>query len=171
VGHEDFLARADILHVLGVDVLISRFQPYYQLADYLCAYTDQMIGIAVGLPTIRDVLDERYYEDLSGGALESIGRLFKRSVKMYVYPMLDPSTGQIVTAQNVPVPSPGKHIRDLLHELGRVVPLREYEPKYLSIKTPEVLALLQKGDPSWENLVLPEVAKMIKEQRLLGYRG
>src|SRR5262249_9632647 len=77
VGHEDFLARADILHVLGIDVLISRFQPFYQLADYLCVYTDQMIGIAVGLPTIHEVVDERYYQDLSGGVLESVGRLFK----------------------------------------------------------------------------------------------
>jgi hypothetical protein len=171
VGHEDFLARAEILHVLGIDVLISRFQPYYQLADYLAAYTDRMIGIAAGLPSIRDVLDERYYQDLSGGALESIGRLFKRSVKMYVYPTLDASTAQIITVENAPVPRPGSHIRDLLLELGRVVPLLGYEPDYLSIKTPDVLALLQKGDASWEDLVLPEVARIIKRRRLLGYRG
>ena len=72
VGHDDFLARADVLHVLGFDVLISRFQPYYELADYLAAYTDQMIGIAVGLPGMKDILDERYYGDLSGGVLESV---------------------------------------------------------------------------------------------------
>jgi hypothetical protein len=48
VGPEDFLARAEILHVLGIDVLISRFQPYYQLTDYLAGYTDRLIGIAVG---------------------------------------------------------------------------------------------------------------------------
>ena len=59
VGPEDFLARAEILHVLGIDVLVSRFQPYYQLTDYLAGYTDRMIGIAVGLPTIRDLLDEQ----------------------------------------------------------------------------------------------------------------
>ncbi len=35
VGHADFLARADILGALGFDVLISRFEPYYQLAEYL----------------------------------------------------------------------------------------------------------------------------------------
>src|SRR5919109_1482028 len=28
VDHEDFLARADILGALGIDVLVSRFQPY-----------------------------------------------------------------------------------------------------------------------------------------------
>src|SRR4029077_11147093 len=39
-GHEDFLARADILRALGFDVLISRFELYYQLAEYLASYTD-----------------------------------------------------------------------------------------------------------------------------------
>ncbi len=50
VDHADFLARADILAGLGMNVLISRFGQYYRLADYLAAYTDRMIGIAVGLP-------------------------------------------------------------------------------------------------------------------------
>lgn len=171
VANEDFLARADILHVLGIDVLISRFQPYYQLADYLCAYTDRMIGIAVGIPTLRDVLDEQYYEELSGGALESIGRLFKRSVKMYVYPTRDPVSGEIVSVDNARVPPPGHHLRDLLLELGRVEPLQGYEPKYLSIHTPDVLARLQKGDPEWEEMVPPAVAQSIKEHKLFGYRG
>jgi hypothetical protein len=169
-SHEDFLARAEILHVLGFDVLISRFQPYYQLADYLARYTDQTIGIAVGLPTIRDILDERYYEDLSGGALESIGRLFKRSVKMYVYPMLDPATGRVIPIEDAPVLAPGVHVRELLLEMGRLVPLRGYDPSLLSIKTPDVLMRLQSGDPSWEAMVPPIVAEVIKKKRLLGCR-
>jgi hypothetical protein len=47
VGHPDFLARTDILRALGFDVLISRFEPYYQLADYLAGYADRLIGIAL----------------------------------------------------------------------------------------------------------------------------
>src|SRR3989449_10870506 len=89
-GHADFLARADILSALGFDVLISRFEPYYQLAEYLAGYTDGLIGIAVGLPTVRQVADENYYTNLPGGVLESVGRLFKRSVEMFVYPTRDP---------------------------------------------------------------------------------
>ncbi len=171
VASEDFLARADILHVLGIDVLISSFKPYYQLAEYLAGYTDRMIGIAVGIPSLRDVVDEQYYEELSGGALESIGRLFKRSVKMYVYPTRDPVSGEIVSVDNVRVPPPGHHLRNLLLDLGRIEPLQGYEPKYLSIHTPEVLARLQKGDPEWEEMVPPAVGQRIKEHKLFGYRG
>ena len=55
VAHSDFLARADILGALGLDVLISRFETYYQLAEYLARYTDALIGLAIGLPAIRQV--------------------------------------------------------------------------------------------------------------------
>src|SRR5207248_8676075 len=129
-GHEDFLARADILGALGFDVLISRFEPYYQLAEYLAGYTDGMIGLAVGLPAMRQVADEKYYTDLPGGVIESVGRLFKRSVKMYVYPTRDQATGQIQTVENVHMPAPWHHMKNLLVALGKVVPIRSFEESY-----------------------------------------
>ena len=70
-GHEDFLARADILRALGFDVLISRFELYYQLAEYLARYTDGPIGLAVGLPAIRLLIDEVFYRNLAGGVLDA----------------------------------------------------------------------------------------------------
>ena len=165
-GHEDFLARADILRTLGFDVLISRFEPYYQLAEYLAGYTDELIGIAVGLPTLRQVADEKYYTDLPGGVLESVGRLFKRSVKLYVYPTRDPVTGQVQTLENSTPPAPWHHLQRLLIDIGRIEPIRSYEESYLSIRTPEVLSLIEREDPSWESMVPLAVAEIIKSKRL-----
>jgi hypothetical protein len=171
VGHADFLARADILASLGFDVLISRFEPYYQLAEYLADYTDELIGIAVGLPSIRQVTaDEKYYTDLPGGVLESAGRLFKRSVKMYVYPTRDPVSGQIQSVERSSVPPPWHHLRDLLLEIGRIEPIRGYDESLLSIHTPDVLARIQKGDPSWEEMVPSKVAEIIKAKSLFGWQ-
>ena len=165
-GHDDFLARADILRALGFDVLVSRFEPYYQLAEYLSAYTDGLIGIAVGLPTLRQVADEKYYTDLPGGVLESVGRLFKRSVKMYVYPTRDPVTGAVQTLHNSAPEPPWHHLRNLLVEIGRVTHVRSYDESYLSIRTPEVLALIEQDDPAWEHMVPPAVAAIVKAKRL-----
>ena len=95
VRHSDFLARADILGALGFDVLISRFEQDYQVAEYLSAYTDKLIGFAVGLPTVKRLVEERFYRGLSGGVLEAVGRLYKRSVKAYVYPTRDPRSGRV----------------------------------------------------------------------------
>jgi hypothetical protein len=169
-GHPDFLARADILGALGYDVLISRFEPYHQLAEYLARYTDGLIGLAVGLPSIRDIADEKYYTDLPGGVLESAGRLFKRSVKMYVYPTRDPVSGLIQTLEQADIPAPWHHLNKMLIEIGRVVPIRSYDESYLSIRTPDVLAKIKQGDPAWESLTPAVVVEMIKAKHLFGWQ-
>jgi hypothetical protein len=166
VGHTDFLARADILGALGLDVLVSRFEPYYQLAEYLAGYTDGLIGLAVGLPAVRQVADEKYYTDLPGGVLESVGRLFKRSVKMYVYPTRDPVSGEIHTALQGAIAPPWHHLRDLLLQIGSIVPIHDYDESLLGIHTPDVLDLIQRGDPAWETMVPAAVAEMIKANNL-----
>jgi hypothetical protein len=97
------------------------------------------------------------------------GRLFKRSVKMYVYPVRDEASGEIVTVERATLQPPWHHLRDLLVQIGRVVPIRDYKQEYLSIRTPEVLARIQSGDASWEAMVPAVVADTIKAKRLFGY--
>jgi hypothetical protein len=164
--HEDFLARADILGALGWDVLVSRFEQYYQLADYLALYTDGPIGIALGLPALRRVTDEAYYKGLAGGFLESAGRLFKRSVKVYVYPTRDAATGQIHTLESLPPAPPWHHLQQLLIAMGRMTQLESFDESYLSIRTSEVLKLIEQDDPSWQSMVPPRVAEIIRAKRL-----
>jgi len=169
--HRDFLARAEILAALGVDVLISRFEPYYELAEYLAAYTDKPIGLAVGMPTIRQIADEKYYTDLPGGVLESAGRLFKRSVTMYVYPTRDAVSGDVVSVEHAPIPAPWHHLRNALLDMGRVQPIRGYDETLLSLQTPDILRRLQSGDRSWEEMVPTTVAEIIKGKDLFGWRS
>ena len=169
-AHDDFLARADILGALGLDVLISRFESYYEVADYLARYTDRMIGIAVGLPSLGQIADEAFYEHLPGGVLEAAGRLFKRSVKMYVYPARDPVSREIHSVEREPFPRPWQHLRDLLIDIGRIQPIRDYDEAYLSIHTPDALRRIEAGDPAWEAMVPAVVADIVKSKRLFGYR-
>jgi hypothetical protein len=169
-AHEDFLARADILAALGFDVLISRFEFDYQVADYLAAYTDQLIGFAVGLPTLKQLIQEKYGE-LPGGVLEAVGRLYKRSVRAYVYPARDPKTGSIETFDDIVMPAPWQHMHSLLRELGRTAPIRPSNESWLSIQTEAVLSLIQHGEASWESMVPPKVAQIIKSKGLFGVKA
>jgi hypothetical protein len=171
VDHADFLARADLLGLLGHDVLISRFEQFYQLAEYLGSYTDRQIGIAVGLPSIREIAEEDYYKGLDGGMLESTGRLFQRSVKMYAYPFLDPATGRVVTIETMQEVAVWRHLRDFLLESGHLVPIKRYDERLLTIFTKDVLARIQSGDAAWEEMVPPAVASIIKAKRLFGLRA
>jgi hypothetical protein len=169
IDHADFLARADILGALGLNVLISRFEQHYYLADYLARFTDQMIGLALGMPSLAEIAQDSFYANLSGGLLEATGRLFKRSVKVYVYPSRDPATGEIVTVKGGAVPALWRHLRDLLLETGHLQAIDEFNPSYLDYSPPEVLARLRRGDPSWEAMVPAPVAEAIRTKRLFGY--
>ena len=168
LAHKDFLARAEILSALGYNVLISRFEFDYEIAEYLAANTDKLIGFAVGLPTVKQFMQERFHGELSGGVLEAIGRLFKRSVKGYIYPARDPASGRIETFDDVVMPGPWRHLLSLLRELGRSVSIRPSNEAWLSIQTERVLSLIEAGDPSWESMVPPKVAQIIKSKGLFG---
>src|SRR5207247_9432579 len=86
IEHRVFLDRVDLLGSLGKTVLISNYGEYYRLAAYLFRYTKKMIGVVMGVPTLRESIAEKYYTDLGGGILESFGRLFKNAMKLYIYP-------------------------------------------------------------------------------------
>ena len=170
LDHADFLARVDLLRAVGQTVLISNFGRYFRLVDYLASYTQKPIGIAVGIPTLREIFDAEYYKDLPGGRLESIGRLFKNAVKVYVYPSLDPTSGDVMTVETLAIEPQFRHLKAFLLENHYVEPLDNYNHSYLPIVTREVLAKLQRGDPAWEALVPPRIVQLITQDKLFGYQ-
>src|SRR2546422_4534808 len=103
LNHADFLARVDILGALGRTVLISKFGEYYRLASYLTRHTSKMVGLVMGVPSLMEIFDEKYYLNLEGGILEALGRMFKGALKLYVYPMIDERSGKIITASQIEV--------------------------------------------------------------------
>lgn len=84
---KDFLARVDMLGHIGFTTLISNYSEYYRLVSYIRRYTKEMIGVALGINNLLEIFNEKYYESLEGGILESMGRMFRHAVKLYVYPM------------------------------------------------------------------------------------
>jgi hypothetical protein len=169
IDAQDFLDRADILGALGKTVLISNYAEYHRLAAYLFRQTKKMIGIVMGVPTLKQIFDEKYYADLEGGILESFGRLFKNDLKMYAYPLLDQANGSLVTAGNLRVAPHLRHLYAYLVENRLIESIRDYDEKCLSIFSRDVFKRLRAGDPLWETMVPPEVAQIVKRRKLFGY--
>jgi hypothetical protein len=168
IDHHDFLDRVDILRTLGHPVLISNFAEYHRLAAYLFRYTRKMIGVVMGVPTLRAIFDEMYYTDLDGGILESFGRLFKNDLKFYVYPLQEESSGALISGTNLRVAPHLRHLHAFLVENRLIESLRDYDERCLSIFSRQILNKLQSGDATWEQGVPPQVARIIKERGLLG---
>lgn len=170
LNHADFLARVDILGALGRTVIISKFGEYFRLASYLSRYTSRMIGLVMGVPSLLEIFDEKYYLSLEGGILEALGRMFKSGLKLYVYPMVDEATGGLVRAKKLEVAPNLRSLYRYLVDNEFIEEITDYNPDYLRIHPPDTLAKLQSGDPGWESTVPPEVIRIIKERQFFGYQ-
>jgi hypothetical protein len=59
IDPRDFLARVDILGALGKMVMISNYTRFDMVTSYLRHYTQNWIAMAMGVPTLRQIFDEK----------------------------------------------------------------------------------------------------------------
>ena len=186
----DFLSRVDLLGELGFTAMISNYSEYYRLTSYFRRYTKEMIGVTLGINNLLEIFNEKYYEHLDGGILESFGRMFKNAVKLYVYPMRQEAFDRYLTsggvaapgaayghafAANVLITAKNVHIADHLRNLYDHLLQNHYidgivgfDRDILGIFSRDVLGRIRDRDPSWEQMVPPSVAAAIKKRRLFG---
>jgi len=193
LDNEDLLARVDTLCAIGNSVLISNYSEYHRLASYFRRYTKEPIGLVMGVNHMLGLFEEKYYEDLEGGILESFGRLFRNSVKLYVYPMrqdvysryiagdldacpLPPSqhpfvSNVMITAQNLQVAPRLQNLYRHLLENRYVECIVGNNEAIGDMFSRDELRKIRNNDDSWEDAIPEPVARMIKERGLFGYRA
>jgi hypothetical protein len=149
-----------------------------------------MIGVALGINNLLEVFNEKYYEDLEGGILESFGRLFRNAVKLYVYPMkqetyeryiVDSGANSkpahavtpnvLINAKNVRVAEHLANLYAYLLENRYIDCIVGFDPEILTIFSRDVLKGIWNNDPIWETMVPLQVAQAIKHGRLFGHAG
>ncbi|MEM6822258.1 MAG: TonB-dependent receptor [Verrucomicrobiota bacterium] len=169
IDYPDFLARAELLQAAGYTVLISDYFEYYRLAAYLARYTKKQIGISMGAISLAQLFEEKYYHNLEGGILESFGRLFKNDLKLYIYPYKNRDTGDLLTTEKINVAEHLKKLYGYLIDTGNIEQLDNYRPECLEIFSRDILKKIADSDSSWEKMVDPKVAKIIKDRGYFGY--
>jgi len=169
IDEQDFLDRAKLLCSLGQTVLISDFKEYYKLVEYFSLYTKKKIGLTMGINNLIEIFDPKYYTHLSGGILEAFGKLFFKNVKVFAYPMLN-EDGVIINSDNLKVHPRMKELYKFFKYNGKVQDVEDYDVDHLKIFSREVLVLINNGDPKWEEMLPEGVTKLIKEQKLFGYK-
>jgi hypothetical protein len=184
----DFLSRVDLLADMGFTVLISNYSEYYRLTSYFRRYTKEMIGVAVGINNLLEIFNEKYYDNLEGGILESFGRLFRNAVKLYVYPMsreayeryivesrnsgeTAPSAAPsiLITAKNVRVDDRLASLYSHLLENHFIDSIVGFDTNILGIFSRDALKRIRDHDVIWEDMVPKSVAVAIKRRGLFGH--
>ncbi|WP_299432822.1 TonB-dependent receptor [uncultured Maribacter sp.] len=166
IDEQDFMDRAQLLCSLGHTVMISKFQEYYKLVEYFNNYTKARIGLTMGVNNLVDIFDEKYYRHLSGGILEAFGKLFFKDLQVYLYPMKNTETGQIMTSNNVKVHPRMKELYKFFKYNGKVMDIFDYDPEIMHIFSRDVLKKITNNEEGWEEMIPKGLAEMIKEKQL-----
>jgi len=173
IDEKDFLHRADIICSLGQTVLISNYFEYYRLVEYLSKITKgRKIGLVLGIYALQKIFEEKTYENLRGGILESFSSLFGTNVKLYIYPALRSLDGQeLFTLSDFEkeLPEKLKPLFRYLMENNKLEDVRKANVSNLHIISDNVLAMIKRGESGWEKFVPSKVEEAIKEHGLFDY--
>jgi hypothetical protein len=166
----DFLARVDLLSAAGKMVLVTDIGAFHTLGEYLADRHVEQTGLVLGVPLLRELFNESHYQHLDGGILEAFGRLFTHRVRLYVHPTRDLLDGRVITADTVTVAPHLTHLLEHLRVNGLIRGLPCDESALRTYSSEEVRSRICSGDPSWKDLVAPEVAAHIEKYGYFGAR-
>ncbi len=169
IDEKDFMDRAKLLCSLGHTVMISDYKEYYRLVDYFSRYTKEQVALTMGVSNFVEIFDENYYKDLSGGILEAFGKMFYNNLKVYLYPMKNQETGEIINSNNLKLHPRMKDFYKFFKYNGKIVDIFDYEPEYLSIFSRNILKMIRSNQEGWENKLPEGIAESIKNEQMLGY--
>jgi hypothetical protein len=171
LDEQDFLDRAEILCSIGQTVLISNYQEYYKLVDYFSGFTKKRIGLIMGIPSLQEIFEEKYYRDLNGGILEAFGKIFSKDLVIYAYPFKDEGTEKVATIKDVAMHPRFRPVFDYLFYNRRMRDIEDYDPEILSIWSREILNKIRNGQKDWEKSLPTYVDTIIKNKGLFGYKS
>ncbi len=169
LDENDFLNRVELLNMVGQNVMVSNFYRYFNLVDYFAQFKMIKLRIVVGLPTFDKVLDSSQYTDMRGGLLEAMGTLFQHNVKMYLYPYIDMTTGELVYPDENHFSGEYKLLWQYLIETRRIIVLKGIPAYRLSITSGYIDTLIENADESLKDYVPEKVYQYISENKLFGY--
>lgn len=169
LDERDFLERVNMLNDIGQSVMISDVQEYYKLVDLFSQFNIKKLRLVMGVPSLVSIFDKSYYNNLNGGILEAMGKLFPSNIKLYIYPTLDANSERLITSEDTRPEDTTKYLYEYLHKNRYILDLASNLSDQLRVKSREVLKMIETGDKKWEKYVPMVVAKSIKEKRLFGY--
>jgi hypothetical protein len=165
----DFLARVDILNGMGQNVMVSNYMYFYRLTNFFNSFKIGELRVVVGVPTLRNLVQKKYYGDLKGGLMEAFGQLFAENVKLYVYPLMEDK--KINTGRFLQVEQDIFYLYQHLLNNEKIVDLENVNRRWEGIFAREVLKKIQKGDRSWEEAMPDYIVEFIKDNSLFGCKA
>jgi len=171
IDERDFLERVNMLNGIGQNVMISDLREYYKLVEFFSQFKIKKLRIVMGVPSLELIFDEKYYQDLKGGLLEAIGKMFPKNIKLYIYPTVDKDSKTLKTSKDIKLSEQAKLLCDYIIANKFILNIPGKLANQLHVKSHEVHEMIKNGNPEWEKYVPMIIAEKIKEKGLFGYSG
>lgn len=170
IDEKDFLDRADLLCSLKQTVMISNFQEYYKLVDYLSLYTSNTISLGLGINNLYDIFDSKFYTELSGGILAALGSIFTKDIRLYVYPMLKGESEKATTTKNLEIHQKVAELYNYFIHQGKIKDITDVNLSLMDVFSRDILKHIKCHEIGWEDKLPDGVADLIKSKHLFGYQ-
>jgi len=171
INERDFLDRVDLLNGMGQNVMISNFREFYKLVEYFGRFKHKNLRVILGVPTLKKVLDKKYYTNLKGGILEAFGKMFTENTKFYIYPTIDPNSDKLIFADDIEKDEDVNLLFNYLVINRKIRNLKDVKKEWLCISSKKVLENIYAGNKKWEKMVPKYVSLNIKQKKLFGYNN
>lgn len=168
IDESDFLARSELLTLLGYKVLVSNCTNHQVLINYMADYKIPNLGLIIGIKELLEIINEKYYQNQDGRLLVAFGELFTRNIKIYAYPALTEDGIQLLTTTNLPVPEGITFLYKHLLNTQQIVDVQTFDKDMLSVLPSNVLSLIANDDNEWEKLVPPITIPVIRANKYFG---
>ena len=171
LDEKDFLDRADMLCASHHKVIVSNCSNHIGLIHYLEDFKIPHLGLVIGVRELSQLITEKYYKHVNGMLLAEFGQLFMRNLKVYAYPSLSDDLEELITLENLLIPSGIGFLVKFLIENRFIVQIQEFDREMLSIIPNDIFRMIQTGEDGWEPYVPQDLIKTIKQKGLFGYKA
>jgi len=97
--------------------------------------------------------------------------MFYNNLKVYLYPMRNEETGDIIDSNNLKLHPRMKDFYKFFKYNGKIVDIFDYEESYLNIFSREILQRIKNKEQGWEQDLPVGIAEMIKNNEMFSYQG
>lgn len=170
LDEKDFIDRADMLCLMGHTVIISDCNNHHKLISYLSDYKIKRLGIVIGVHELLEIINDKFHSNQDGRLLVAFGELFSRNIRVYAYPALEKEGDSMLDVTNLPVPRGIRFLYQHLIDNKQIVEVEDVNEEILNIIPANVFKAISQGDEgSWEDAMMPDLVRYIKENGCFGF--
>ena len=160
----DFLSRVDLLSSLGHCVLVSDYYRFFSLRSWLRTHTKEPFAITLSVHDIKNLLNPGFYDDLEGGMLEGMGKLFPGDTHVFVYPSIIDDKN--VALGDIKVNEKQQALLNYLIDNQLFVDCPEINQDNLQISSRLIHQMMREKQDGWQVWIDPGVVAQIEEKNM-----